>query len=96
MIENNLEIKYQSCLLMDALHRNINDRFYSVSFEMYGSEIQVKIILSKRTDVEDEYIDDLMAEFIARQDIKDIKKAIVDVGQKSTPLGNIVYQKMYF
>ena len=96
MIENNLEIKYQSCLLMDALHRNINDRFYSVSFEIYGSEVQVKIILSKRTDVEDEYIDDLMAEFIARQDIKDIRKAIVDVGQKSTPLANIVYQKMYF
>ena len=96
MIENNLEIKYQSCLLIDALHRNINDRFYSVSFEIYGSEVQVKIILSKRTVIEDEYIDDLMAEFIARQDIKDIRKSIVDIGQKSIPLANIVYQKIYF
>ena len=29
-----IEVKYQACNLSDSLHRNINDNFKSVSFEI--------------------------------------------------------------
>lgn len=88
-----IEEKYQACNLCDALCRNINDNFESVSFEIIDNgDIQTKIVLSELTEQEEEYIDDLIAEFSALQERNCILKPIVDIGN-SPPLQNIVYQK---
>jgi hypothetical protein len=91
MIE--IEVKYQACNLCGAICRNINDNFESISFEITDNgNIQTKIVLSKFTEQEEEYIDDLIAEFSALQERNCILKPIVDI-ENSTPLKNIVYQK---
>lgn len=92
MIE--IEVKYQACNLCDAICRNINDNFESVSFEIADNgDIQTKIILSVLTEQEEEYIDDLVAEFSALQERNCVLKPIVEIGD-SLPLKNIVYQKL--
>lgn len=92
MIE--IEVKYQACNLCDAICRNINDNFESVSFEITDNgDIQTKIVLSELTEKEEEYVDDLIAEFSAKQENDCILKPIVDIGN-SPPLQNIVYQKL--
>lgn len=88
------EVKYQACNLCDALHRNINDNFESVSFEIYATgDIHVKIILKEKTEIEEEYIDDLIGEFEALQQTNCVKKVVVEVGKHNPPLKNIVYQE---
>lgn len=88
-----IEVKYQACNLSDSLHRNINDNFESVSFEILDNgDILTKIILSELTKQEEEYIDDLIAEFSALQETDCVLKPIVHTG-KSLPLRNIVYKK---
>ncbi|ACE05830.1 hypothetical protein Aasi_0414 [Candidatus Amoebophilus asiaticus 5a2] len=91
------EVKAQVCELSDALHRNINDNFKSVSLEIYEDrKVLVRIILSKRTQAEEEYIEDLGCEFEMQfeqtsryNDLIDIE--VVLVGEKP-PLPHIVYQ----
>lgn len=91
MIE--VEVRYQACNLCDAICRNINDNFESVSFEIIDNgDIQTKIVLSELTEQEKEYIDDLIAEFSAKQENDCVLKPIVDIGN-SPPLKNLVYQK---
>jgi hypothetical protein len=86
------EIKYQSCNLVDALCRNINDNFKSVSFEILEKgNIQIKIVLTKLTKTEEEYIDDLIAEFSAMQERNCVLEPIIELG--SFPLRNLVYSK---
>jgi hypothetical protein len=88
-----IEEKYQACNLSDALHRNINDNFESVSFEITDNrEIQTKIVLSEFTTQEEDYIDDLIAEFTAKQEKDCVLSPIVEIG-RSLPLKYIVYQK---
>ena len=88
-----IEVKYQACNLSDSLHRNINDNFKSVSFEILDNgDRQTKIILSVLTKQEEEYIDDLIAEFSALQERDCVLKPIIHTGE-SSPLRNIVYQK---
>lgn len=88
-----IEVKYQTCNLCDALHRNINDNFESVSFEILDNgDIQVKIVLSELAEQEEEYIDDLIAEFSVLQEKNCVLKPIVEIGV-SPPLQNIIYQK---
>src|SRR5450631_3625504 len=63
-----IKIRFQTCNLCDAMIRNINDNFISVSFDFIkNAEIVVKIILKKRTQIEDEFIEDMIAEFSALQ-----------------------------
>lgn len=91
MIEE--EVRYQACNLCEAICRNINDNFDSVSFEIIGNgDIQTKIVVSEFTEQEGEYIDDLIAEFSAKQENDCVLKPIVDIGN-SPPLKNLVYQK---
>lgn len=92
MIE--IEVRYQACNLCDAICRNINDNFESVSFELTDNgDIQTKIVLSELTEQEEEYIDDLIAEFSVKQKNDCVLKPIVEIGN-SPPLKNIVYQKL--
>lgn len=87
-----IEIKYQACNLCDALCRNINDNFESVSFEIIDNgDIQIKIVLSELTEQEEDYIDDLMAEFSAQQENNCVLSPIIEIGH-SPPLKNIVYK----
>lgn len=89
-----IEVKYQACNLSDALCRNINDNFESVSFEIIDNgDIQTKIVLSELTEQEEEYIDDLMAEFSAKQENDCVLKPVIEVGD-SPPLKILVYQKL--
>ena len=88
-----LEVKYLACALNEALIRNINNNFESVSFEIIDNgDIKTKIVLSELTEQEEEYIDDLIAEFSAKQENDCVLKPIVDIGN-SPPLKNLVYQK---
>jgi len=90
-----IEIKYQACNLCDALLRNINDNFESVSFEILDNgDVQTKIVLSKLTEQEEDYIDDLSAEFkfSALQERVCVLKPIVEIGD-SPSMRHIVYQK---
>jgi len=88
--------KYQACNLSDALHRNINDNFNSVSFRIENDEILIKIILNKRTKVEDEYIEDITAEFEALQEGNILSDVIVTtIDQDNNLLDIIVYQEAW-
>jgi hypothetical protein len=88
-----IEVKYQACLLNEALIRNINDNFESVSFEIFANgDIQTKVVLSELTEQEEEYIYDLMAEFTAKQVNDCVLRPIIEIGY-SPPLRYIVYQK---
>jgi hypothetical protein len=88
-----IEVKYQTCNLCDALHRNINDNFESVSFEILDNgDIQTKVVLLELTGQEEDYIDDLIAEFSALQERNCVLKPIVEV-KDSLPLKNLVYRK---
>lgn len=88
-----IEVKYQVCNLCDAICRNINDNFESVSFEIIDNgDIQTKIVLSEFTEQEEEYIDDLIAEFSAQQESDRILSPLIEIGG-SPPLKYIVYQK---
>ena len=89
-----IEIKYQASSLCSAMLRYINDYFESVSFAILrNGDIQVKIILERNTDLESEYIYDIIAEFSAQQERDRVKKPIVEIGKNHLPLENIVYQK---
>lgn len=91
-----IDIKYQTCNLCDAMHRNINDKFKSISFEILNDgNVQVKIILEKRTKIEDEYIDDIIAEFSALQLSDCVLQPIIVAENNNIPLKNIVYLKDY-
>ena len=88
-----IEVKYQACALNEALIRNINDNFESVSFEIIDNgDIQTKIVLFELTEQEEEYIDDFIAEFTAKQEKDCVLSPIIEVGG-SSPLKYIVYQK---
>ena len=94
MSSDSYEVKYQFCNLCDALHRNINDNFESVSFEIDTmGEIQVQVVLLNQTPVELDYIDDLMGEFFASQERNIVKQVIVSVDSDSLPLEHIVYAR---
>lgn len=90
-----IEIKYQTCNLCDALHRNINDNFESVSFDILSNgDIRTKFILYELREQEKEYIDDLTTEFEAKQERDCILKPIIEVATNNNmPLRYIVYQK---
>lgn len=88
-----IEEKSQACALSEALIRNINDNFESVSFEiLVNGDIQTKIVLSELTEQEEEYVDDFMAEFSVKQENDCVLKPVIEVGD-SPPLKNLVYQK---
>lgn len=94
MKQDTIRIKYQACNLCSALLRNINDNFKSVSFEFINEdEIQIKIILHKRTGVEDDYIEDMITEFSSLQESNCVALPIVEVGNHRQPLQNLVYNK---
>lgn len=88
------EIKYQTSNICNAMLRNINANFISVSFDFVSNDdILVKVILEKRTEVEDNYIDDMIAELAASQQSDCVRKPKVEVGNQHSPLRNLVYQK---
>ncbi|MCG6146459.1 hypothetical protein [Leptospira bandrabouensis] len=87
-----IEVKYQTCNLCDALHNNINDNFESVSFEiLINGDIQTKIVLTQFTKQEESYITDLITEFAALQERDNVLEPIVVIAP-SPPLQNVVYQ----
>ena len=90
----NILAMYQASNLCDALIRNINDNFISVSFDLLGNnDVLVKIILELRTQREDDHIDDIMAEMSARQESNCIRNPVLEVGWESMPLKNLVNQR---
>ena len=88
------DIKYQTSNICNAMLRNINDNFISISFDFVSNDdILVKVILEKRTEVEDNYIDDMIAELVASQQSDCVRKPKVEVGNHHLPLPNLVYKK---
>lgn len=89
------EIRILMCELADSLVRNVNDNFINVSFDiMEDGFIQTKIILKNQTDIEDDYIDDIAAEFSAVQEKNIINKFEVTTDIKSKPLKYTVLSKI--
>jgi hypothetical protein len=87
------EVQVQICNLCDSLLRNINDNFKNVSFDILGNgNIQVKIILENQSEEEDEYIDDISAEFSATQESNIVEKFEV-VTDNTEPRTYIVYNR---
>ena len=88
-----IERKFQACALCEALVRNINDNFESVSFEILeNGDIQTKIVMIALTEEEQGYIEDISAEFSAKQESDCVLSPLVKIGY-SPPLKHIVYQK---
>jgi hypothetical protein len=89
-----LYIAYQSCNLSQALLRNINDNFISVSFSvLMTGEILVKIVLEQQSEKELEYIDDLMAEFSSIQTLNCVLPVNVHIGLDILPSEHLVYTR---
>ncbi|MGU9939388.1 hypothetical protein ACNFNZ_12515 [Empedobacter brevis] len=89
-----IEEKYQYGNLCDALCRNLNDNFMNVSFEIFeNGDIQCKFILLKFSNREEEYIEDIMAEFTALQTKDCVLKPIIEIGNEKK-LKNIVYNNI--
>ena len=87
------EIRFQSGNIVEALLRNINDNFKSVSFEIKrNGDLQVQIVLYKQTELEEEYIDDMMVELSALQINDRVLEPIVKIGENHAPLENLVFQ----
>ena len=87
------EIKFQSGNIANALIRNINDNFKNVSFEIKGNrDLQVQIVLYKQTELEEEYIDDMMVELSALQIDDRVLEPIVKIERNHAPLENLVFQ----
>jgi hypothetical protein len=83
---------YQMWNVSTALCRNINDNYRSVSFEILDNgDIQVKVVLSTRTEVEEEYIDDMSVEIAASDGLDRVLVPIIEVGN-DVPLKNVVYR----
>lgn len=92
-MNDNFNVKIQAGNLCDALHRNINDNFRSVSFDIDDNgSVQVRIILSQRSEVEEEYIEDIMVEFVALQQTDCVTEPDIQVSDDELPLKYIVYQ----
>lgn len=90
-IDADNEIIIQACALKNALQRNINDNFISVSFDILKKKrIMIKFILKKITDVEKEYIDDILAEYSAVELDYHLKFEMVT--DKIEPLKYLVYR----
>lgn len=86
-------VRYQEYAMCSALHRNINDNFESISFSIDKGKIYVRIILTDRTEKEDEYIEDICTEFEALQESNCVKGVEIIVGKTAQPLANLVYSK---
>jgi hypothetical protein len=88
-------IEYQTCNLCQAMLRNINDNFLCVSFDLIGDrDIVVRIALAQRTEIEEQYVDDMMAEFSSLQESNCVKPPEIQVGQGKLPLRYLVYRKL--
>ncbi|NDV60166.1 hypothetical protein [Bacteroides sp. 519] len=85
----------QICQLADSLIRNINDNFLNVSFDILDDGfIQIRIILEKYTDIEDDYINDIGGEFSAVQGSNIVKKIEVTTCKQASPRGYVVYSRL--
>ena len=82
------EIKFQTCNIGDAMLRNINNNFLSISFNLENGDVQVKIIMEEKTIIEENYIDDFVTELAALQNSNCIKKPIIELGNNKKLLNN--------
>jgi len=94
MITN--EIKIKTSELCQAMVRNINDNFLSVSFAiLLKKQIKIKIILLIQSNVEVELIYDLTAEFVALQTGYKIYPPIVSSFENDLPLECIIFSRFH-
>lgn len=94
MNDEDYEVRYQASILVDALHRNINNNFASISFEiMDNGDIILLILLINKTCVEEEYIEDIIAEFEGLQLTHNVEKVEILIEGSIEPLKNVVYRR---
>lgn len=95
MITGDYETKLQACNLCDALHRNINDDFQSVSFDFDDkNDIQVKIVMNKNIEQNNELFEDISVEFSAVQMTDCVESFLVTLAKDDNlPLKNVVYRQ---
>jgi len=87
------EIRFQASCLCQALVRNINQNFVSVSFEvLYDGTILVRFGLSSRSQIEEELIEDAIAEFSSMQEVDCIRAPEIRLWPFNDCLTNIVYR----
>lgn len=91
---NEFFINLQKSNLADALVRNINDNFISVSFDVAKNGfIQIRIIVEEYTSVEEDYIEDIAGEFTASQESDILEDIEIVVNKDSRPLRHIVFNR---
>ncbi len=67
----------------------------SVSFDVLDNRyIQTKIVLKVLTETEEDYIEDIAAEFSANQDEDCVLKPIVEIGVSLATYKYVVYKKI--
>jgi hypothetical protein len=93
-MNDNYEVKFQYINLRDALIRNLNDNFISVSFEIIdGGDVQTQFILSAVTETEMGYIADIMAEFSLHQFKNTVLPPKIVLNSYTVFLENVVFSK---
>lgn len=78
-----------------AMLRNINNNFFSISFDIVGEDIQLKIILHKKRDIEKRMVDDMIEELSSITETNTILKPIITTDLKAEKLEYIVYEPIY-
>lgn len=88
------EINLQKSNLINALQRNINHNFSSVSFDFTKDGIiQIKVILNNKTDIELDLINDISAEFTAVQNKDNVDDFLIVIEEEdSFPLKFLIYK----
>ncbi|KIO76869.1 hypothetical protein TH53_12225 [Pedobacter lusitanus] len=90
-LEYNVKLIYSN--LCNAMIRNVNNNFYSISFDILQNEdIQVKIILYSYNEDEKNLVEDLMAEFSALEEKNNVLAAILTTDFKELKLRYKIYE----
>jgi|AntRauTorckE5430_2_1112549.scaffolds.fasta_scaffold07830_2 hypothetical protein len=88
------EFKLQANHLVDALQRNVTTSLLLVSFAVVKNLVTVRLIYQEIPPKEDEYINDIIAEFESRQiDMKVQPFIVTDDLSSITDSEYIVYKK---
>jgi hypothetical protein len=83
MIDVNYDVKLVFCSLCQAMLRNINNNFKSVSFDIFNGNVKVKVVLFQIDDDDESLIKDMMAELSSMSETNNILTAQIetDAGQ---------------
>lgn len=91
---SSLEVKLQASHLVDALQRNVTSSLLSASVEVRGKDVIVRLAYDKLPNENDEYLDDIKAEFEALQIDMFVQPFVLLEGESEIAVDeHLVYKK---